>query len=141
EGEGAVAVPYIPSKGHGSLPFCGPDHNPNLVRVYIDAQHDYLNDRVYLLGALVAACEGGEERPERRRSIVRMTEGPPDSHEKEEALFLAWIDEVLRAVVELAAPDVDGQSKAPIHLVFFNRYAQGVLLDGLGRHLPTIPGP
>jgi len=27
---------------------------PDLVRVFIDAQHDYIEDRVYLLAALVA---------------------------------------------------------------------------------------
>ena len=36
-----------------------PDLNPNLVRIYLDAQHDYLEDRVYLLGALVVACKDG----------------------------------------------------------------------------------
>ena len=35
-------LPYIPSKGYGSLPYCDAAHNPNLVRVYLDAQHDYL---------------------------------------------------------------------------------------------------
>src|SRR5262249_23032532 len=45
------AIPYIPSKGHGSLPYSAPDHNPNLVKVYIDAQHDYLEDRLYLVGS------------------------------------------------------------------------------------------
>jgi CRISPR/Cas system-associated exonuclease Cas4 (RecB family) len=53
------AISYIPSKGYGSLPYSDANQNPNLVRIYIDAQHDYLNDRVYLLGALLVGCEGG----------------------------------------------------------------------------------
>ena len=134
------ALSFIPSKGHGSLPYSAPDHNPNLVRVYIDAQHDYLTDRIYMLGALVAACEGGQESPNRRRTVVRMADGPVDTHDEEEALFLAWIGEVLRTVVELAAPGEDGKSEAPIHLIFFDRHEQTVLLDALGRHLPTILG-
>jgi hypothetical protein len=132
------AIPYIPSKGHGSLPYSDPAHNPNLVRVYVDAQHDYLHDRVYLLGALVVASEGGVETPGRRRAVVRITDGPPDTQEKEQALLVEWIEETLRAVVELAAPDENGEPSAPIHLVFFNRYEQRVLLDALARHLPTI---
>lgn len=132
------ALSYIPSKGHGSLPYCGPDHNPNLVRIYVDAQHDYLNDRVYLLGSLVVASEGGNETPQRRRSVVHITDGPPDTPEKEQALLVGWIEETLRAVVELAAPDENGEPSAPIHIVFFNRYEQRVLLDALARHLPTI---
>ena len=106
------ALTYIPSKGYGSLPYSDAAQNPNLIRVYLDAQHDYLLDRTYLLGALVVASEGGVETPERRRSIVRLSEGPPDSLAKEERLFVDWIEETLRAIVELAAPDEEGESRA-----------------------------
>ncbi len=72
------AINYIPSKGYGSLPYTDANQNPNLVRVYIDAQNDYLHDRVYLLGALIVRfSEGGVESPERRRTVVSMTDGPP----------------------------------------------------------------
>jgi len=70
------ALSYIPSRGYGSLPYCAADHNPNLVRVYLDVQHDYLHDRLYLLSALVVACEGGAAV--RRRSVVHLADGPPD---------------------------------------------------------------
>ncbi len=131
------ALPYIPSKGHGSLPYCDANHNPNLVKVYIDAQHDYLQDRVYLIGALVVAYEGGVEKAE-HRSVVKMTSAPPQTDEEERALLVEWIAETLGAVAELVAPDENGQPNAPIHLIFFNRYEQRVLLDALARHLPTI---
>ncbi|HEX8597257.1 MAG TPA: ATP-binding protein [Chloroflexia bacterium] len=131
------ALPYIPSKGHGSLPHSAPDHNPNLVKIYVDAQHDYLQDRVYLLGSLVVAYEDGVEKEE-RSAVVRMTAGPPDTQEKERDLLVEWIEETLRAVVELAAPDAQGEPSAPIHIIFFNRYEQRVVLDALARHLPTI---
>jgi hypothetical protein len=140
KGEKLDALTYIPSKGYGSLPYCDAEHNPNLVRVYIDCQHDYLHDRVYMLGALVVASEGGVETAERRRSIVRMTEGPPDTLQKEQELFVTWINETLQAIVEVAAPDEGGQARAPIHLIFFDRYDQRVLLDGLGRHMTSIMG-
>lgn len=130
-------IPYIPSKGHGSLPYSAPDHNHNLVKVYIDAQHDYLQDRLYLIGSLVVANENGVEKAE-RRAVVRMTDGPPDTPEKEGELLVEWIEDTLRAVVELAAQDENGEPVAPIHLIFFNRYEQRVLLDALARHLPTI---
>lgn len=134
------ALTYIPSKGYGSLPYSDATQNPNLIRVYLDAQHDYLLDRTYLLGALVVASEGGVETPERRRSIVRLSEGPPDSLVKEERLFVDWIEETLRSIVELAAPDEEGKARAPIHLVFYDDFAQRVLLDGLARHAGTILG-
>ena len=40
--------------------------NPNLVRIYLDAQQDYLEDRVYLVGALVVACKDGSPIGSRR---------------------------------------------------------------------------
>ncbi|MBX9679614.1 MAG: hypothetical protein K2X38_12690 [Gemmataceae bacterium] len=101
---------------NSSLPDCRTDLNPNLVTVYRDAQNDYLEGRrVYLLGALVVAHQHGE--PTGRRSIVRMTEGPPDTIGKERKLFIDWTRELLHAVVELAVSDApDDQPKsAPRH--------------------------
>ena len=63
------------------------------MRVYIDAQHDYLQDRIYMLGALVVACEEGEPRAAPR--VVRLTDGPPDTTEKERALLLRWTEDTL----------------------------------------------
>ncbi len=131
------AVSYIPSKGYGSLPYTDAEHNPNLVRVYIDAQHDYLEDRMYLVGSLIVGCENGAEVAHRRQSVVHLTDGPPDE-ERERALFVGWIKETLQAIVELAAPDQLGQSKAPIHLIFYNSFEQRMLLEALSRHFTTI---
>ena len=140
QGDPLAALSYIPNKGYGSLPYADAAQNPNLIRVYIDAQHDYLHDRIYLIGALVVACERGEEVPQRRRSIVHMTDGPPDTTAKEEALFLRWIADTLRAIVAVAAPDADGAMRAPIHLIFNDSQEQKLLLDGLARHLGAIFG-
>jgi hypothetical protein len=134
------SLSYIPSKGYGSLPYCAPDHNPNLVRIYIDAQHDYLYDRLYMVGALVVGCEQGVEVPERRRSVVALTDGPPETSAQEEQLFVEWIAATIRAVREVAAPDESGQPSAPLHLIFYNSFEQRLLLDGLSRHFAAILG-
>ena len=134
------ALYHIPSKGYGSLPYADATQNPNLVRVYLDAQHDYLHDRIYLLGALIAGSEGGVERPERRRTVVALADGPPDSLAGEEALFVDWIGRTLAAIAEVAAPDADGRPRAPIHLIFYNEFEQRLLLDGLARHAGAILG-
>src|SRR5207248_6578504 len=84
------------------------------------------------------ACEEGE--PVRRESIVHLAEEPPDTPEKERELFARWIEETLRAIVTLAAPDDAGERRAPIHLVFYDGYEQKLLLDGLARHLPSLLG-
>ena len=106
-----------------------PDLNPNLVRIYLDAQHDYLEGRVYLLGALVVACKDGS--PIRQGRSFSMTDGPPDTAAKERQLFVDWTRELLNAVVELASPcDPPGEKKsAPIHVVFFDRHEQRVMLE------------
>ena len=133
---GLPTLSYIPSKGHSTLPYSDEHQNPNLIRVFIDVQHDYLHDRVYLVGALVVACENG--KPKSRRHIVHLTDGPPDTSAKEEALFEIWIRDLLQAVVELSEPDSIGARRAPIHLVFWNDFGQRLLLDALARNFSSM---
>ena len=132
------SLPYIPGKGNSTLPACRPDLNSNLVWVYLDAQHDYLEGRIYLLGALVVACEGGV--PVAREAVIRMTDGPPDSAARERDLFVAWTRDLLRAVVGLAVSDgPPGQVKsAPVHVAFFGRHEQRLVLEALARNFPPI---
>jgi hypothetical protein len=134
------ALTWIPGKGSSSLPVCTPELNANLIRVYLDAQHDYLNDRVYLLSALAVACENGAPDPKRRRSIVLMTDKPPTTAQQERDLFVEWSSQLARAVIDLAAPGElkDGHNTAPLHLIFFNRFEQRLLLEGLARNFPPI---
>ena len=75
----------------------------------------------------------------RRRSIVHLTEGPPEKAEQEGALRPLYLRPA-GAVVELAAPDAEGQPRAPIHLIFFNEFEQRLLLEGLGRHFNRVLG-
>jgi hypothetical protein len=132
------ALSYIPGKGNSSLPVSTPELNPNLVRIYIDGQHDYLEERVYLLGALVVACKDGT--PISRRAVVRITSGPPDSMVKEQQLFMDWTHELVQAVVDLAVSGQPEEEKksAPLHVIFFDRYEQRLLLEALGRNFPPI---
>jgi hypothetical protein len=136
--DGTRYLAYIPGKGNSTLPVSQPDLNPNLVRVYMDAQHDYLEGRVYLLGALVVACKDGV--PVNRRAVVRLTDGPPDTAAKEGRLFVDWTRDLLRAVVELAVSDAPPGDKksAPIHVIFFDRHEQGLMLEALARNFPPI---
>ncbi|MGH2614719.1 MAG: AAA domain-containing protein, partial [Thermomicrobiales bacterium] len=137
QGDAIEYLTYIPSKGYGSLPYSDAEHNPNLVKVFVDAQHDYLLDRLHLVGSLVVGHEGGEVAPERRRSIVAMSEAPPDD-DAERDLLVRWIDGTIRAIAGVAALDADGEATAPIHLIFYNRFEQTMLLQALGRHARAI---
>jgi hypothetical protein len=138
--DGSRALNQIPGMGISTLPAVRPDRNANLVWVYIDAQHDYLNDRIYLLGGLVVGCEGGEPSPSRRRSLVRMTDGPPESAADERALFEGWTRALVEAVCEVAhaVEGEDGTRRAPIHVVFYDRREQRRLLEALARNFPPI---
>jgi hypothetical protein len=136
--DGTPALGYIPGKGNSSLPVSTPDLNPNLVRIYIEAQYDYLEERIYLLGALVVACKDGI--PVGRRAVVQMTDGPPDSAAKERQLFVDWTRDLVQAVVELAeSGEPEGEKKsAPIHVVFFDAHEQRLMLEALDRNFPSI---
>jgi hypothetical protein len=135
--DGTAALGFIPGRGNSTLPASTPALNPNLVRIFVDAQHDYLEDRVYLLGALVVACKDGA--PVTRRAAVRMTAGPPDTAAKERQLFVDWTRELVQAVVDIAVPTEPGDKKsAPVHVVFFDRHEQRVMLEALARNFPPV---
>jgi AAA domain len=136
--DGSHALSYIPGNGNSTLPVCAPDLNPNLVWVYLDAQPDYLEGRAYLLGARVVACANGV--PVAHRALVHITDGPPDAAENERKLFVGWTRDLVKAVGELAVSGAArGEPKtAPIHVVFFDRGAQRVLLEGLARNFPPV---
>jgi hypothetical protein len=133
---GLSSLPYLPGSGHTSLPFTSQEKNPNLVTLYVTAQQDYLQGRVFLLGARVVAHENGVSA--RKRNIVRITDGPPETPEQEARLFAGWAEATLRAVVTLAAPDAEGKPSAPLHLVFWNQFEKQNLLLGLGRSFASI---
>lgn len=133
--DGKRSLSYIPDKGNSSLPATRPDLNPNLVWLFIDAQHDPLEGRIYMIGAYVVACKDGVAFG--KRTVVRMTDGPPDSAAKERELFVTWTRDLLKAVVEIAQSG-ENPKKAPIHIVFFDRYEQRLMLEGLARNFPAI---
>lgn len=124
-------LPYIPNKGHGTLPASSPEQHPNLVRLFIELQHDFVQDRVWQLAALVVANVAGI--PTRRKHIVHSASTPPETPEQESALFARWIEETILTIAELAEGD-----EVPIHLIFWNDYGQKTLLEALARNLPPM---
>lgn len=123
-----------------TLPLSNADRHPNLVTIYLDAQTDPLTDRVWALGALVTAADGGVVAPDRVRHVVRIAQRPPETSDIEKALLLDWIGATLRAVAELAAPDAAGGRTAPIHLVVWSERERNALLGALGRHTESARG-
>src|SRR5262245_3463664 len=120
---GIEAKPFPLGSGFGSLP--DPQRYPDLVKVFLDAQHDYIEDRVYLLAALVAG-------PEKTAEIVEMTTAPPDT-EAEQVLLITWLTRLLPAIA-----DVAGTTHAPLHLYLYDQRDQGALLTALTRHFDAL---
>lgn len=119
----AEGASWIYNAGFGSLP--SDEEHPSLVKIFFDAQHDYLRDRVFLISALVRGPTG-------EKVLVRCTDGPP-TLESERDLLITWVGDVLAAIGAVSAGD-----SAPIHLYCYNRYDQRVLLDALKRHLEHV---
>ena len=120
---GIAAKPFLLGSGFGSLP--DPQRYPDLVKVFLDAQHDYIEDRVYLLAALVAG-------PDKTVEVVEMTTAPPDTA-AEQALLVTWLTRLLPAIA-----DVAGTTHAPLHIYLYDQRDQGVLLTALTRHFDAL---
>ncbi|HEX8498949.1 MAG TPA: AAA domain-containing protein, partial [Pyrinomonadaceae bacterium] len=117
------ARPYLVGADYGSLP--DPAEHPGLVRVFVDAQRDYIEDRLYLVAARVAGPRGAFE-------LVEMTDAPPDT-DAERALLVRLVQSLLPAVAEAA----DGAS-APLHFYTYAPRGERALLDALARHFDAL---
>ncbi len=122
--EGVRSYSYFFDAGRSVLP--DDTVYPDLVKIFLDVQTDYLEDRVYLAGALVVGPEG-------RESVVRMTPGVPQE-ETERTLLLDWVAGIFAAVDKVAADP----TATPVHLYLYNRHDQKFLLDALRRHLDVF---
>jgi CRISPR/Cas system-associated exonuclease Cas4 (RecB family) len=99
---------------------------PGLVKVFIDTARDYLQDRLFMLSALVVGPSSTSIE------VVEITSAPPDT-DSERELIVNWIQSVLPAVKKVADSDT-----APLHIYLFDRKGQRSLLDALARHFETL---
>jgi hypothetical protein len=120
---GVEAKRYMLGADWGSLP--DEAQYPNLIKVYVDAQRDHLEDKVYLLAALVAGPAGASE-------IVEHTQTKPDIA-SERALLIEWIARLLPAIAKAA-----DATSAPVHIYLYDRRGQRSLLDALARHFESL---
>ena len=115
--------PYLIGANFGTLPDTA--RYPQLVRVFIDTQNDYLNDRLYLFSAVVAS-------PARSIEICEVTQAPPDD-ESERQLLIRAIQKTLKAISETA-----DATHAPVHFYLFDRRSQEKLKAALTRHFAAL---
>ncbi len=134
--------PYMPSRGEGTLPYVTSEVNANIVRIYLDAGLDYVNDRAWMLGARFVAYRDGV--PVSERNLVTIAPAPPDSARVERDLISEFFGQAQGIAAQMANDaeyiDEDGviEFSAPVHVTFFDRPTQKVWLDALGRHFETL---
>jgi hypothetical protein len=117
------SLSWIHASGFGTLP--APGAFPGLVRVYLDTQHDFLEDRLYLAAALVVGPKG-------EREVFELADGPP-SDDREAVLVESWVTRLLEAVRAVA----DGETLY-LHVYVYDTYDQKVLLDAIRRNLDRL---
>ena len=117
------AAPFLFGAQFGTLP--STEDHPDLVKVFFDAQHDYIQDRVYLISAVVKGPRGA-------RAVVRCLTAPP-TEASERDLLIGWVHDVLGAMRQVAAND-----RTEVHLYCYNRYDQKVLLEAIKRHIEQV---
>jgi hypothetical protein len=117
------ARPYVVGSDFGSLPDTG--QYPELVRVFVDAQRDYLRDRLYLLAARVVGPRGVSE-------VIETTVAPPRTEDERE-LLVRFVRRLLPAVAEAAS-----SQSAPLHFYTYAARGERALLDALARHFDAL---
>lgn len=114
---------YLLGADYGSLPDAS--EHPGLVRVFVDAQRDYIEDKLYLLAARVTGPRASAE-------VVEMTGAPPDL-EAERALLVRFVQRLLPEVARCAA-----EERAPLHFYTYAPRGERALLDALARHFDAL---
>jgi hypothetical protein len=114
---------YVAGSDYGSLP--DPAQHPGLVRVFVDAQRDYIEDKLYLLAARVAGPRACVE-------VAEMTDAPPDT-DSERAMLVRFVQGLLPAIANAAS-----DTHAPLHFYTFAPRGERALLDALARHFDAL---
>jgi hypothetical protein len=116
---------FLVGSDFGTLP--DPGRYPDLVRVFVDAQRDYLEDRLYLISALVVGPAGEVE-------VTEMLDAPPAaSGERERDLLVEWMRGLMPAIASAA-----GSGAAPLHVYLYDSRDQRDLLAALERHFDAL---
>ena len=102
------------------------NENPGLVKVFLDAQFDFMADRLYLVGALVVGPNGA-------LPVVRVAKQRPTDNDEREML-IGWLLGIFEAVMKVG----DDPDALRLHLYMFDHYDQKVVLEALLRNLDSL---
>ncbi|MFC7010067.1 AAA domain-containing protein [Halalkalicoccus salilacus] len=141
---GDGAPPYLLGSGDGSLPDDDPPYETtdlpvargDLIRIYLNVQHDSRRDRVVMCAGYATATNyadsGGEP--------YHLSEIAPDlsmdadaSLQEERAVLDGFWDQLTEAVSDIAA-SLGRADRAPIHLYLYTDHERTALMDAATRH-------
>ena len=132
-GRDSGAAPYLLDPPLGTLP--SRESHPDLVQVYLDAQHDFVADRLYMLAALVV---GPGVKRDAGSTIVEMVDRragmDPAAEADAEGLLIERFTRKLLATIGSAA----GAATGTLHFYLYDTHDQRKLLEGLERHLERL---
>lgn len=139
-------VPWIPTTGRCPLPEDDPPENlaishewkhGSMVRIYLNVQHDHLNDRLVQLSARVTATESTTDPQRLSVLATEIADIEPDADSVERTLlerFVGQLYDAIRTVsdgIDLSGHD---QSGPPLHFYVYGGAERTALVDAFDRH-------
>lgn len=118
-----VVMRSLRGSGFGSLP--DTRNYPDLVRVFLDTQTDYLQDNLYLLSAVIVG-------PNKSAEVCEIADAPPNL-EDEESLLIRFTQKLMKAIYDVAQ-----NRTSPLHFYLFDQRGQDSLLNALVRHIEKL---
>jgi hypothetical protein len=139
-------VPWIPTTGRCPLPEDNPPEelaishewkHGSMVRIYLNVQHDHLNDRLVQLSARVTATESAIEPQRLSVLATEIADTDPNADAVERTLletFIGQLYDAIRAVsngIDLSEYDQPGP---PLHFYTYGGSERTALFDAFDRH-------
>ncbi|RRJ29423.1 bifunctional RecB family nuclease/DEAD/DEAH box helicase [Halocatena pleomorpha] len=140
---GNGAPPYLLGSGDGSLPADDPPYQPDelpvargeLIRIYLNVQHDNRRDRVVMCAAYVTATNSDEAR--HVSEIAPDLSMETDASHIEERAVLDGFWEQLTATIHDIADSLGRMERVPIHFYIYTSHERTALMEAATRHDTT----
>lgn len=147
---GNGAPPYLLGSGDGSLPADDPPYESDdlpitrgeLIRIYLNVQHDNRRDRVVMCSGYVTATnyanDGGD--PYRISEIgPTLTMESESSRREERAVLTGFWDQLTDAIHDIAEA-MGRDEDAPIHFYVYTNHERTALMEAATRHADSDAG-
>ena len=126
-----------------TLPALSETLHPNLIMIFLEAQEDYVERRLWFLSAKVQIYSKAERISERTvvcraKKVIRNEADEAELVREFVPQLIATITENLGDSSEESTAPIHEESTAPIHLVFWDKQGEKAILSALERHFDTL---